>query len=94
MRTKLFGKSNAVLSEVTGGEGNPAICIIVCGKDEEISAKVKEALRGHHVVDGDITIDNEDGVLTNQEPLKFSAEWEDEGESCIRDFELQILPTY
>ena len=56
MRTKLFGKSNATLTEI-GGE---TICIISCDKDEEIVAKVKKALKEHHIVDGEIIIDNED----------------------------------
>jgi len=96
MRTKLYGKSNATLTEV-GGE---TICIIVCGKDEEISKKIKTAIKEHHIVDNDseVTIDvdhqTEEAILTNQEPITFSAEWIEDGESIIRDFELRIVATY
>lgn len=94
MRTKLFGKSNAILVNVSE-DINP-IAIIECGKDEEIKAKLDNAIRDEFVLGDEVelTFDSDDLVLTNQETVKFSVSYEDEGEPCIRDFEIGIVATY
>lgn len=90
MKTTLFGKSNAVLTELKGG----VIAIIECDNGEDITLKIKQAIKDHFVVDTEIVLDSHDARLTNQEPVRFSADFEDDGEPSIRDFEIEIVATY
>lgn len=92
MRTKLYGKSNAILSEV----GNGVVAIIECGADEEIKPKLAQAIKDHFTLDKDakLTFDSDDTVLTNQSGVTLSVEWVEDGEPVIRDFEMEVVATY
>lgn len=94
MKSKVIATSNAVLSELDG-ENESVVCIIVCKKDEDLTAKIKEAIKGHHIVDSEVKITEQDSDgLTNQDPAYISAEWESTGEPEIREFVLRIVTTY
>lgn len=101
MKTNLFGKSNAVLVEE--GTGN-ILGIITCGKNEDISKKLIEAISDHFVIEKGTDIKLYDRItlngrkpikeLTNQAMVRFSAEWIEDDEERIRDFEIEIVATY
>ncbi len=95
IRTKLAGKSNAVLMEVDGDNGDQVVAIITCGKKEDITFKVAKAINEHNV-SKQVTIVNKDKVvLTNQETLLvfaniLTADYEKEA----RNYTLQVVATY
>ena len=89
--TNLAGNSNAVLTDVDGGE---VIAIIKCGKKEVLNNKLIKAI-GEHFVATNVKIDDADcRELTNQNNIQFSVEQLEDGIESIRDFKLKIIPTY
>ncbi len=98
LKTDLMGRSNAILFEQgESGTINRVLGIIVCkgGKNVDISKVIKKAIAQHFVIleKTKITLDVE-GVLTNQQSISFSAEWVEDGDDIIRDFEIFIAATY
>lgn len=102
MKTNLFGKSNAVLIEE---DTDNILGIISCGKNEDITKKLIQAISDHFVVPKgtDIKLYDRNSllsnyqptkVLTNQETVSFSATWVEDEQELIRDFEITICATY
>jgi len=92
IKSKLFGKSNAVLTY----EGE-FVAIIGCGKNEDITSKVSQAIVDHFCIEteGVNTFKvNVDEVLTNEKTLLFSVEYTEDEEENLRDFELNIVASY
>lgn len=91
MKTNLLGKSNAVL---TTDEGE-FVAIIGCGKNTDISKKLKQAIKDHFCLQEDTNIQlNVKDVLTCEKSLKFSVEYTEDEEDNLRDFEIEIVATY
>lgn len=89
--SQLAGKSNAVLLD---GESN-AVAVIACKKGKhDITSIVLDACEQHHVEQNAKIVTTDASVLDNQVRICFTVEMEDEGEKRVRDFTLEILPTY
>ena len=99
MKTKLFGKSNAIVAENNRTLTNVGeiLGILACkgGDNVDISNKLSVMIKEHFMVeDGtEIKIISKE-VLTNQKRVLFEAHWEEDGESRIRDLIIFIAPTY
>jgi hypothetical protein len=91
IKAKLFGKSNAILSDENG---NP-IAIISCGKTEDITEKVSRAIKEEYIAEKVDITEQPNDCLINEIPLLFSAEIiTADGDLDIRDFMLTICATY
>lgn len=90
IKTQLFGKSNAVLTN----DENKVIAIISCGKSEDITKKVELAIKEDYIAEKvEIIVRRE--VLVNANPYEFSAMITDEeGDINECDFTLTICATY
>jgi hypothetical protein len=91
IKTQLFGKSNAVL---TNNE-NKVIAIISCGKNEDITEKVKLAIKEDYIAERVDIIEQPNQNLINAMPYEFSAVIIDEDcDTNSHDFTLTICATY
>ena len=90
IKTQLFGKSNAVLTN----DENKVIAIISCGKSEDITEKVKLAIKEDYIAEK-VEIIARREVLVNANPYEFSTSITDEdGDINTHDFTLTICATY
>lgn len=76
-------------------EGN-FIAIIGCGKKEDITSKLKLAIKDHYCIldETEIKLSQTKEVLTNQNIIKFSAEYTEDEEENGRDFSIEIVASY
>lgn len=90
IKTQLFGKSNAVLTN----DENKVIAIISCGKNEDITEKVKLAIKEDYIAEK-VEIIARREVLVNANPYEFSTIITDEDDDInTHDFTLTICATY
>ena len=91
IKTQLFGKSNAVLTN----DENKVIAIISCGKSEDITKKVKLAIKEDYIAERVNIIERPNQTLINAMPYEFSAIITDEdNDTNSHDFTLTICATY
>jgi hypothetical protein len=90
MKTKLAGKSNAVLTDYDDGT---VIAIISCDKSEDITKKLEKAIAEHYVATK-VKLTIKGKVLDNQNPLYFDSLHLEDGLDSCRDFKIEIIPTY
>lgn len=87
MKVIVLTSSNAVLTDESGR----VMSIITCNKD--INSKLEKSIKEHYTAQHVKIIDNNE-ILTNQAAVSFKAEVTEEGETCIRDFSIEIVATY
>ena len=93
IRTKLSGKSNAILIEVDSDGEDQVVAIIRCDKEGDLTNKVARAIKEHNIAQF-VSITNKT-VLTNQEPILINAQLtNDDGEKDLRNYTLHIMATY
>lgn len=93
IKTKLFGKSNAVLIEIDTNADAIGVAVITCDKDENITKKVELAI-SEDCCSHKVKIKGKH-VLENQERIFFDAGMlTDDNEQEIRSYCLEILATY
>lgn len=90
IKTALFGKSNAILTN----DENEVLAIISCGKNKDITKKVCLAIKEEYISEK-VVIAEANGIFDNQSPFSFTVNLTDEdGDLDIRDFTLKICATY
>jgi hypothetical protein len=87
MKTKIAGTCNAILRTDDG----EIVAIIVCKPNSDLSTKLIKAIEMHFRAEK-VKIEC-DSPLTNQAPVKFSADMIEDGEDAARDFVIEIFPT-
>jgi hypothetical protein len=98
IKTQLFAKSNAVLTN----DENKVIAIISCGKSEDITKKVKLAIKEDYIAEKVEIIARRETLVSinpsapvNENPYEFSTIITDEdGDINTHDFTLTICATY
>lgn len=89
IKTKLFGTSNAVLTDAEDGN---VIAIIKCGKKENITKKVQKAIAEHFSAD---SFETEKGCLElEHSPIYFDSEHVEDEMNTARSFKLAVVVTY